>query len=100
MIKFDLYKSENNYNCHFNQIGSFVVSIAHFMRAYFNNQAIANGKDFSLPGDAGYLNVSAENTFSLLLSLLALNSSFLMSTFAYYVFSTVCHVTRDGLCRL
>jgi hypothetical protein len=58
MIKFDLYKSENNYKCHFNQVGSFVVSIAHFMRAYFNYQAITNGKDFSLPGDAGYLNVS------------------------------------------
>ena len=58
MIKFELYRSENNYKCHFNQIGSFVVSIAHYMRAYFNYQAIMNGKDFSLPGDAGYLNVS------------------------------------------
>ena len=58
MIKFELYKNENSYKCHFNQIGSFVVSIAHYMRAYFNYRAILHGKDFSLPGDAGYLNVS------------------------------------------
>jgi len=58
MIKFELYKNDNNYKCHFNQIGSFVVSIAHYMRAYFNYQAISKGKDFTLPGDAGYLNVS------------------------------------------
>ena len=39
-------------------MGSFVVSIAHYMRAYFNDQALNLGEDFSLPGDAGYLNVS------------------------------------------
>ena len=62
MIKFELYKSENNYQCHFNQVGIFVVSIAHYMRAYFNHLAISNGKNFQLPGDAGYLNVSSFET--------------------------------------
>jgi len=28
------------------------------MRAYFNQQALIYGDEFSLPGDAGYLNVS------------------------------------------
>jgi hypothetical protein len=30
------------------------------MRAYFNYQALILGREFSLPGDAGYLNVSVE----------------------------------------
>jgi hypothetical protein len=34
------------------------VSIAHYMRSYFNYQAMVHGQDFQLPGDAGYLNVS------------------------------------------
>ena len=58
MIKFELFDTENSYQCHFAQIGTFVVSIAHYMRAYFNHQALVNGQDFSLPNDAGYLNVS------------------------------------------
>lgn len=95
MIKFDLYNSENNYKCHFNQIGSFVVSIAHFMRAYFNYQAITKGKDFSLPGDAGYLNVSAELHFPTLASLLALFSSFFISTFTWYLFSIQCVMLQE-----
>ena len=41
-------------------MGSFVVLIAHYMRAYFNNQVLNLG-DFLLPGDAGYLNVSVFN---------------------------------------
>jgi hypothetical protein len=60
MIKYELHRSANSYNCHFNELGSFVVSIAHYMRAYFNYLAITNGKYFSLPGDAGYLNVSQD----------------------------------------
>ena len=40
-------------------MGTFVVSIAHYMRAYFNRQALTHGNDFSLPGDVGFLNVSA-----------------------------------------
>lgn len=58
MIKFQLFDSENSYQCHFSEIATFVVSIAHYMRAYFNYQALLHGKDFELPGDAGYLNVS------------------------------------------
>ena len=38
-------------------MGTFVVSIAHYMRAYFNYQALTHGNEFSLPGDVGYLNV-------------------------------------------
>ena len=58
MIKFDFYENTNGgTQCHFNHLGYFVVSIAHYMRAYFNNEAILNGQDFRLPGDAGYLNV-------------------------------------------
>jgi hypothetical protein len=56
MIKFEIFETENSYQCHFAQIGTFVVSIAHYMRAYFNYQALEKGRDFSLPPDAGYLN--------------------------------------------
>lgn len=60
MIKYDFFESNENGNsqCHFNHVGSLVVSIAHFMRAYFNQEALLKGKDFTLPSDAGYLNVS------------------------------------------
>jgi len=56
MIKFDFFDSQSSYQCHRSMVGSFVVSIAHYMRAYFNNQALIFGADFNLPGDAGYLN--------------------------------------------
>lgn len=56
IIKFEMFETENSYQCHFAQIGTFVVSIAHYMRAYFNYQALSNGRDFSLPSVAGYLN--------------------------------------------
>jgi hypothetical protein len=56
MIKFEMFETENSYQCHFSQIGVFVVSIAHYMRAYFNHLALEQGKDFSIPSDAGYLN--------------------------------------------
>jgi hypothetical protein len=60
MIKFDLFdETSSSYQCHFNQIGTFVVSISHYMRAYFNYLAISHGRDFSLPSDAGYLNCVA-----------------------------------------
>ena len=58
MVKFELFESTNNYQCHFKNLGTYVVSIAHFMRAYFNQQALVKGNEFELPGDAGYLNVS------------------------------------------
>lgn len=58
MIKFAFFESETSYQCHFSEIGTFVVSIAHYMRAYFNYQALVRGEDFALPGDVGYLNVS------------------------------------------
>jgi hypothetical protein len=56
MIKFEMFETENSYQCHFSQIGVFVVSIAHYMRAYFNHLALEEGKDFAIPSDAGYLN--------------------------------------------
>ena len=56
MIKFEMFETDSSYQCHFAQIGTFVVSIAHYMRAYFNYEALEQGRDFSLPSDAGYLN--------------------------------------------
>lgn len=56
MIKFELYEKSNNFQCHTNNLGSFVVSISHYMRAYFNYQALLRGENFKLPSDAGYLN--------------------------------------------
>lgn len=56
MIKFELFESTNNFQCHANNLGTFVVSISHYMRAYFNYQALVRGEDFKLPSDAGYLN--------------------------------------------
>ena len=56
MIKFQLFDSEKSYQCHFAEISTFVVSIGHYMRAYFNYQALSLGTDFQLPADAAYLN--------------------------------------------
>lgn len=56
MIKFQLFEKTNYNNCHFKNLGTFVVSIAHYMRAYFNYQALTEGTDFQLPSDASYLN--------------------------------------------
>jgi hypothetical protein len=58
MIKFQLFDSANSYQCHFSEISTFVVSISHYMRAYFNYQAIKEGSDFMLPSDAAYLEVN------------------------------------------
>jgi len=61
MINFDFFdNSNNNDQCRCINMGSFVISIAHYMRAYFNDQALNLG-DFLLPGDAGYLNGSIFN---------------------------------------
>jgi hypothetical protein len=57
MIKFTLFDTANSYQCHFAEISTFVVSIAHYMRAYFNYQALIQGRDFQLPSDASLLNV-------------------------------------------
>jgi len=56
MIKFDMFESENNFQCHANSVGTYVVSISHFMRHYFNYQSLVLGNDFELPSDVGYLN--------------------------------------------
>jgi len=56
MIKFQLFDTAQSYQCHFAEISTFVVSIAHYMRAYFNYQALQDGKDFVLPEDAAFLN--------------------------------------------
>lgn len=48
MIKFEFFENTSNYQCHFKNLGTFVVSIAHFMRAYFNHQALVKGRDFKL----------------------------------------------------
>lgn len=56
VILFELFESSSSYQCHFKTLGTFIVSIAHYMRAYFNYQALVNGRNFQLPGDAGFLN--------------------------------------------
>ncbi len=58
MIKFQLFDSAASYQCHFAEISTFVVSISHYMLAYFNYEALTQGTDFTLPDDAAYLNVS------------------------------------------
>ena len=55
MIKFQLFDTASSYQCHFAEISTFVVSIAHYMRAYFNYEALLEGQDFSLPEDASFL---------------------------------------------
>jgi len=55
MIKFQLFDTSNSYQCHFAEISTFVVSIAHYMRAYFNYLALTQGQDFEVPDDAAYL---------------------------------------------
>lgn len=63
-IKYELFENTNNFQCHTNSLGSFIVSISHYMRAYFNYQALLRGQDFKLPSDAGYLNcVMLQQTF-------------------------------------
>lgn len=59
MIKFQLFDNESNYKCHQKSMGTFVVSVAHYMRAYFNYQALIQGRNFALPSDVGYLNCVA-----------------------------------------
>lgn len=48
MIKFELFENSSNYQCHFNNLGTYVVSVAHYMRAHFNHQAMLKGRDFKL----------------------------------------------------
>lgn len=48
MIKFELFENSANYQCHFKNLGTYVVSIAHFMRSYFNHQALLKGRNFKL----------------------------------------------------
>jgi hypothetical protein len=59
MIKFQLFDSATSRQCHFSEISTFVVSVAHYMRAYFNYQALRQGSGFALPADASLLNVRA-----------------------------------------
>jgi hypothetical protein len=59
MIKYQLFSTDQSYQCHFAEISTFVVSIAHYMRAYFNYLAITQGYSFQLPSDAAYLNCIA-----------------------------------------
>lgn len=56
MIKFQFFEKSSSLNCHFKNLGTFVVSIAHYMRAYFNYEALTRGDEFGLPGDVGFLN--------------------------------------------
>lgn len=48
MIKFELFENSSSYQCHFKNLGTYVVSIAHFMRSYFNHQALLKGRNFKL----------------------------------------------------
>jgi hypothetical protein len=56
MIKFQYFDGNRNLQCHTNSLGTYVSSISHYMRAYFNQQALLLGQNFELPSDAGYLN--------------------------------------------
>lgn len=56
MIKYTFFDAANRNQCHFNEIGTFIVSIAHYMRANFNHEALLYGTKYTLPSDAGYLN--------------------------------------------
>jgi len=56
MIKFEMFTNESNRKCHSDIRATFVVSISHYMRAYFNYQSLLQGANFRLPSDAGYLN--------------------------------------------
>jgi len=55
-VKFELFDSNGNFQCHTKNFGTFIVSITHYMRAYFNYQALVRGQNFKLPSDASYLN--------------------------------------------
>lgn len=90
MIKFAFFESDTSYQCHFSEIGTFVVSIAHYMRAYFNYQALVHGEDFELPSDAGYLNV--RNTLSTFGCLNGLRSPFFLTCSSLFV---VCSTADD-----
>ena len=48
MIKFELFENSSSYQCHFKNLVTYVVSIAHFMRSYFNHQALLKGRNFKL----------------------------------------------------
>ena len=56
MIKFNLYEDKGDRQCRSYNLGSYLISISHYMHAYFNYQAMEYGSDFELPWDAGYLN--------------------------------------------
>ena len=106
MIKLQFFDTQNSYQCHFGEIGTFVVSIAHYMRAYFNHQALVMGKEFSLPGDAGYLNVSVALHCILFYSIVfcyhvhvLLYNSFSPSLSLLSTHSLVYFTSRNGLLR-
>lgn len=56
MIKYQIFSSRYNFQCHANAIGTYVVTISNYMRHYFNHQSLRKGADFVLPSDADYLN--------------------------------------------
>jgi hypothetical protein len=54
-IKFHFYE-ERGRQCLGNHLSTYIISIAHYMHAYFNQQAMELGSSFVLPWDAGFLN--------------------------------------------
>jgi hypothetical protein len=54
-IKFHFYE-EGSRQCLGNHLSTYIISIAHYMHAYFNQQALELGDSFVLPWDAGFLN--------------------------------------------
>jgi hypothetical protein len=54
-IKFNFYVDSGR-QCHGNILGTYLISIAHYMHAYFNQRALELGDSFILPWDAGFLN--------------------------------------------
>jgi hypothetical protein len=54
-VKFNFYVDSGR-QCHGNILGTYLISIAHYMHAYFNQRALELGDSFILPWDAGFLN--------------------------------------------
>jgi hypothetical protein len=54
-VKFSFYMDSKG-QCHGHVLGTYLISIAHYMHAYFNQQALQLGSSFVLPWDAGFLN--------------------------------------------
>ena len=63
MIKFQMFEAQKDVKdvCYVdddNDVGTFVVPVSDYMRAYFNYKILLKGDNFRIPRSAGYLQVS------------------------------------------